>query len=275
MEKTGVMYDKFLDEYVSEDAVRKYTTLTAGYGITHLLRHEYASIYLKAVNTYLRPTMSQPLRLLEFGCGGGMNITRLVSLLAEQRIPVERAYGTDFSPRLLEAAQEEAKTYLPLGLAKKVRFFVARNEKLKQDLLDKLSPDEDLVGKFDLIIGVNTFRYCHRLGKELDCAEDIFQLLRPGGICINIDMNAGFPAFRSRLRRRDIDQAECYLPRLEEYSAPFRAAGFELLDEKNFCWIPHSAGALLTRTCQVASPFLNLVARKRAMRSLVVARKPA
>jgi 2-polyprenyl-3-methyl-5-hydroxy-6-metoxy-1,4-benzoquinol methylase len=166
MEKTGVMYDKFLDEYVSEDAVRKYTTLTAGYGITHLLRHEYASIYLKAVNTYLRPTMSQPLRLLEFGCGGGMNITRLVSLLAEQRIPVERAYGTDFSPRLLEAAQEEAKTYLPLGLAKKVRFFVARNEKLKHDLLDKLSPDEDLVGKFDLIIGVNTFRYCHRLGER-------------------------------------------------------------------------------------------------------------
>jgi hypothetical protein len=275
MEKAGVMYEKFLDEYVSEDAVRKYTTLTAGYGITHLLRHEYASIYLNAVDKYLRPSTSRPLRLLEFGCGGGMNITRLVALLAEKKIPVERAYGTDFSPRLVEAAGEESKAYLPAGLAKKVRFFVARNEKLREDLVGQLGQGEDPVGSFDLIIGVNTFRYCHRLGKELECAQDIFRLVRAGGVCINIDMNAGFPAFRSRLRRNDTDQAECYLPTLKEYSAPFKTAGFEVLEEKNFCWIPHSAGVPLTRACQIASPFLNLVARKRAMRSLVIARKPA
>ena len=30
MEKTEQIYDKFLEEYVSEDAVRKYTTETAG-----------------------------------------------------------------------------------------------------------------------------------------------------------------------------------------------------------------------------------------------------
>lgn len=275
MEKTGVMYEKFLDEYVSEDAVRKYTTLTAGYGITHLLRHEYARIYMNAVDTYLHPSMSRPLRLLEFGCGGGMNITRLVELLEEKKIPVERAYGTDFSPRLVEAAGVEAKAYLPAELAKKVRFFVARNEKLEEDLAEGLGGRENLPGSFDLIIGVNTFRYCHRLGKELDCAKDIFRLLRSGGICINIDMNAGFPAFRSRLRRNDLDQAECYLPTLQEYSSPFKTAGFEVLQEKNFCWIPHSAGSVLTRTCQIASPFLNIVARKRAMRSLVIARKPA
>lgn len=274
MEKTGVMYEKFLDEYVSEDAVRKYTTLTAGYGITHLLRHEYARIYMNAVDTYLHPSISRPLRLLEFGCGGGMNVTRLVELLAERKIPVDRAYGSDFSPRLVEAAGVEAKVYLPAELAKKLRFFVARNEKLKDDLAEGLG-GEDPDGSFDLIIGVNTFRYCHRLGKELDCAEDIFRLLRPGGICINIDMNAGFPAFRSRLRRNDLDDAECYLPTLEEYSTPFQAAGFEVLRRKNFCWIPHSAGLLLTRACQIASPFLNLIAQKRAMRSLVIARKPA
>ena len=275
MAKTEVMYEKFLDEYVSEDAVRKYTTLTAGYGITHLLRHEYAQIYLNAVEKYLRPSTSTPLRLLEFGCGGGMNITRLVELLAESKIPVESAYGTDFSPRLVEAAGTEAKAYLPAVLAKKLQFFVARNEKLKDDLVEALGEGKEIAGSFDLIIGVNTFRYCHRIGKELDCAQDIYQLLRPGGVCINIDMNAGFPAFRSRLRRQDLDQAECYLPTLEEYSAPFKAAGFEVLKRGNFCWIPHSAGVLLTRGCQIASPFLNLVARKRAMRSLVIARKPA
>jgi SAM-dependent methyltransferase len=275
MEKTGVMYEKFLDEYVSDDAVRKYTTLTAGYGISHLLRHDYARIYVRAVDSYLRQQPSQPLRLLEFGCGGGMNITRLMELLAEKEIPVERAYGTDFSPRLVEAAGVEAKAYLPSGLAKKVRFFVARNEKLAQDLKEGIGTGDDPAGSFDLIIGVNTFRYCHRIGKELDCAQDIFQLLRPGGICVNIDMNAGFPAFRSRLRRNDLDQAECYLPKLAEYSGPFKAAGFEVLEEKNFCWVPHSAGVLLTRTCQIASPLLNLFARKKAMRSLVIARKPA
>ena len=51
MEKTGLMYRKFLDEYVSEDAVRKYTTETAGYGITHLLRNDYARIYIDVVDS--------------------------------------------------------------------------------------------------------------------------------------------------------------------------------------------------------------------------------
>jgi SAM-dependent methyltransferase len=275
MEKTEVMYEKFLDEYVSEDAVRKYTTLTAGHGITHLLRHEYARIYLNALDKYLLPGTSRPLRLLEFGCGGGMNITRLLSLLVEKKIPIDQAYGTDFSPRLVEAAGQEAKAYLPASLAKKVQFYVARNERLQEDLVEALGNGKEIAGSFDLIIGVNTFRYCHRIGKELDCAQNILRLLRPGGICINIDMNAGFPAFRSRLRRNDLDNPECYLPTLEEYSAPFKASGFEVLQQKNFCWIPHSAGVLMTRACQLASPFLNMVARKRAMRSLVIARRAA
>ena len=104
MEKTGQMYEKFLDEYVSEDAVRKYTTETAGYGVTYLLRNDYARIYLNVVDSYLRTSAARPLRLLEFGCGGGMNITRLISLLEEKQVPVECAYGTDFSPRLVQAA---------------------------------------------------------------------------------------------------------------------------------------------------------------------------
>ena len=113
MENTEPLYDKFFDEYVSDDAVRKYTTLTAGYGITHLLEHDYAQIYEKAVDTYLRSSTAKPLRLLEFGCGAGMNITRLVALLAKKGVQVDCAYGTDFSPRLVEAAGEEARTFLP------------------------------------------------------------------------------------------------------------------------------------------------------------------
>ena len=275
MEKTEELYDKFLDEYVSEQAVRKYTWETAGYGVSYLLRHDYASIYLEAVNSLLRSSNGRPLRLLEFGCGAGMNITQLVKLLDEKQIPVEVAYGTDFSPRLVEVAREEVKAAIPPHLAKKISFYVAHNELLESDLLRELGGKKDRLGKFDLIIGVNTFRYCHRLGKQVECAQDIRRLLSPGGVCVNIDMNNRFPAFRSNLRRKDKDTEECYLPTLAEYAAPFEAAGFEMIKKQNFCWIPHSAGRGLTFACRAAGPFLNLVASSRAMRSLIVARNPA
>lgn len=276
MESTTQMYKQFLDEYGSDGAVLKYTTETAGYGISYLLRNDYAKVYLGVVNSYLRGLPPRPLRLLEFGCGGGMNITRMVALLEGQGIPVESACGTDFSPRLVQAAVEEAKTYLPACLADKLSFHVARNEQLAQDLSKGIGiPAETLADTFDLIVGVNTFRYCHRLHKEDDCAQDIRRLLRPGGLCIIIDMNNRFPAFRSRLNGSDRDPVACYLPTLDEYASPFKTAGLEILQQENFCWIPHSAGRTLAFCCHLMSPFLNLVARSRAMRSLVVVRKPA
>jgi SAM-dependent methyltransferase len=273
MEKTEQINEKFLDEYGSEDAVRKYTTGTAGFGINYLLRNDYARVYLDAVDSYLRTSPPRPLRLLEFGCGAGMNIITLVSLLERKGISVECAYGTDFSARLVDSAVQEAKSSLTPELAKKLTFHVARNERLAEDLaVARGKPVADLVGFFHLIIGVNTFRYCHRLGKEQDCAADIYRLLRPGGVCVNIDMNNRFPAFRSHLKH-SADPAECYLPSLEEYASPFKNAGFEVKKKENFCWIPHSAGRSLTNCCRLASPLLNLVARGRAMRSLVVGRK--
>jgi len=276
MPKTVEMYEKFLEEYGSEDAVRKYSTGTAGFGINYLLHHDYAKVYLSAVNSYLQTSPARPLRLLEFGCGGGMNIIGLVSLLEGKGVPVECAYGTDFSQTLVQTAMQEAKASLSPGLAGKLRFNVARNERLLEDLAAAYSkPVEEWVGSFDLIVGVNTFRYCHRLGKQQDCAADIYRLLRPGGVCIMIDMNDRFPAFRSHLKGGVEDPTECYLPSLEEYASPFKGAGFEINKKENFCWIPHSAGRTLTLCCRLASPLLNLVARSRAMRSLVVARKPA
>jgi len=273
MENTEQINEKFLEEYGSEDAVRKYTTGTAGFGINYLLRNDYARVYLEAVDSYLRTSPPRPLRLLEFGCGAGMNIITLVSLLERKGIPVACAYGTDFSPRLVDSAVQEAKSSLTPELAKKLTFHVARNERLAEDLaVARGKPVADLLGFFDLIIGVNTFRYCHRLGKEQDCAADIYRLLRPGGVCVNIDMNNRFPAFRSHLKH-SADPAECYLPSLEEYATPFKNAGFEIKKKENFCWIPHSAGRSLTNCCRLASPLLNLVARGRAMRSLVVGRK--
>ena len=97
----------------------------------------------------------------------------------------------------------------------------------------------------------------------------------PGGVCVNIDMNNRFPVFRSKFKRAVEDETECYVPTLEEYASPFKTAGFEITKKQNFCWIPHSAGRALTLSGRLPSPFLNLVARSRAMRSLIVARKPA
>ena len=276
MQNTAHINEKFLEEYGSHDAVLKYSRSTAGYGINYLLGHDYARVYVEAVNSYLHTTPGRPLRLLEFGCGAGMNIISLVSLLEGEGIPVECAYGTDFSPTLVQSAMEDAKASLSPDLAAKLSFCVGRNEKLVEDLATARGKSaKDLAGCFDLILGVNTFRYCHRLGKEQDCAADIYSLLRPGGVCINIDMNDRFPAFRSRFRDARQDPTETYTPSLEKYALPFKKAGFEVVREENFCWIPHSAGTALTLCCRLATPLLNLVARSRAMRSLVVARKPA
>jgi SAM-dependent methyltransferase len=218
--------------------------------------------------------------MLEFGCGAGMNLLHLVSVLRREGIQVERAVGTDFSPVLIEAAQREGKDYLREEEQRNIGFYVAKNETLMDDLSSALGTRRsELENSFDFILGVNTIRYCHRAGKQVDCARDIFNLLAPGGVCVVIDMNDRFPAFRSalknKLRSNKENEEECYLPSLEEYTAPFRQAGFEVSRSEHFCWIPHSAGGFMCSLLSRMSPVLNLVARSRAMRSLVVSRKPA
>ena len=202
----------------------------------------------------------------------GMNLIRLVRQLDARKVPVEAAYGTDFSGTLVNRARQEAVAYLPKEQRSRVSFHVARNERLADDLNG--ASGADLSGSFDLIIGVNTFRYCHRLNAQDACALDIKRLLRPGGVSVMIDMNDRFPLFRSRLQAAPDDPNEAYLPSLGEYASPFEKAGFEMLKKTNFCWIPHSAGAGMTVLGRALTPFLNLVARRFAMRTLVVARKP-
>src|SRR5215469_11277613 len=86
---TADMYRKFVDEYDSDSGVRKYTSGTAGYGISYLLTHDYARLYLEVVDSYLKTSPPKPLRVLEFGCGGGMNIIHLLTLLDRHGIPVD------------------------------------------------------------------------------------------------------------------------------------------------------------------------------------------
>ena len=270
--------DTFFREYTSQDAILKYTKATAGFGISYLLDHDYKTVYLDALRHLSAPTL-HGIRMLEFGWGGGMNLLHLVSVLGRNGYKIESAIGTDFSPVLIEAANRETESYLSPRDRGHVRFCVAKNETLVDELSTALGQEPSkLENSFHFIIGVNTIRYCHRAGKQVDCARDILRLLAPGGVCVVIDMNNRFPVFRSalknKLRGKKEQELECYVPSLEEYTAPFHQSGFEVSRSEHFCWVPHSAGRLMTRLFDSLSPVLNMIAPSRAMRSLVVAQKP-
>jgi SAM-dependent methyltransferase len=267
----------FFDEYTSQDAILKYTRATAGFGIGYLLDHEYKDVYCQALDRLPALVKERGVRILEFGCGGGMNLIHLILMLREKGLKVEGAVGTDFSPALIEAAKREAKTYLREEDRHRIAFQVARNESLIEDLANTTGTESARwANSFHFILGVNTIRYCHRGQRETDCARDLMALLTPGGICVVIDMNDRFPAFRSTLKNRfrRINQAECYLPALSEYAEPFERIGFDILRKEHFCWIPHSAGKFLCLLMRGMSPILGTIAPSRAMRSLVVVQKP-
>jgi SAM-dependent methyltransferase len=272
-----VTNDVFLAEYTSRNAIFTYSRATAGLGINYLLDHDYKDVYLQALGLLPAGVVEQGIRVLEFGCGAGMNLLHLLWVLRREGINVASALGTDFSPVLIETARAEAKSYVDQQQRDKIQFCVARNETLIGDISASAgSARTTLADSFHFILGVNTVRYCHAIGKELENARDIFSLLAPGGICVVIDMNNRFPVFRSDVRNwfRLHKEEECYVPSLEEYVLPFARTGFELIRQEHFCWVPHSAGRFRLQLMKAMSPMLNRVAKSRAMRSLVVARKP-
>lgn len=267
---TTLTNDSYWREYTSKNAISTYSRGTAGFGIGYLLDHDYKNIYLDALNSLPPKMREKEIRILEFGCGAGMNLLHLASVLNRQGISFS-AIGTDFSPVLIDAARREAN-----GL-RGFQFHIAKNEQLIKDLSAALRTEQAKIEKsFHFVFGVNTIRYCHDSKTEMDNARDIFNLLVPGGICAVIDMNNRFPCFRSDLRNRlrRVKEKECYVPSLEEYTAPFIKTGFEILRAEHFCWVPHSSGKLVCNFFRIVSPLLNAVARSRAMRSLVVARRP-
>ena len=277
MRPTTINENVFFEEYTSHEALVKYTRATAGYGISYLLDRDYKRVYLDAIRQLPQGALRRGVRILEFGCGGGMNLLHLVSVLNGEGIRVEKAIGTDFSPTLVEAARREAKVYLREDMQQKVEFHVAKNERVLGDLSSASGiATATLKSSFDFVLGVNTMRYCHQAGLESDCARDIFELLAPGGICVVIDMNNQFPCFRSDMKARLSGRVEeeCYVPTLEEYTKPFAQVGFEVLQSNHFCWVPHSSGRMMCRLLSLMSPMLSMVVPTRAMRSLVVARKP-
>jgi SAM-dependent methyltransferase len=269
--------EAFFREYTSQAAIAKYSRATAGCGISYLLDHDYKEIYLEALRLLPVEIQQGGLRVLEFGCGAGMNLLQLVSLLTRQGMRVASAVGTDFSPVLIETAKREAKSYLRENEFSGLEFHIARSESIISDIAASIGKARNsFENSFHFILGVNTIRYCHAANTEMDNVREIFNLLAPGGVCVVIDMNNRFPLFRSELRNRirRKKKPQCYIPSLEEYTEPFVRVGFEVLRSEHFCWVPHSAGELMTGLLARMSPVLNTIAKSRAMRSLVVSRKP-
>jgi SAM-dependent methyltransferase len=271
------MNDVYLKEYESGETVRKYLAETAGHGIAYVLESIYGPLYRGILDDLTGQGLAKSgFRVIEYGCGGGMNLLWIVRQILDRKLPLDLACGTDFASPMVEAATKECAATLGGRDGGKVTFHTIANENLAAELPGALgrSPAE-ILGSFHFIVGVNTFRYCFRLGKQAESARGIFSLLRPGGITVMIDMNHHFPFFRSKFRSKEgMTREQYYLPTLAEYDAVFRAAGFEIVTRKNFCWIPHSAGPGMTRTLRAISPVLNTLFRRFATRSLIVARKP-
>lgn len=267
----------YLEEYSADGAVQKYVSDSAGSGIAYLLQHVYGPLYEEQIDKLVKQNGGKAgFRVLEYGCGGGMNLIWIVRRLLDRQIKVDLATGTDFSAKMVEAARNEAFSSLPGPAGNCVSFHTVANESLDRDLPKELGlPLSKLQNSFDLIVGVNTFRYCFRLGSEAKSAGDIFSLLRPGGRSVMIDMNRSFPFFRSKLRpRSNTPKEQSYLPSLDEYATVFGKVGFEIETKKNFCWVPHSASPGMVVALRTLSPVLQALFSPFAMRSLIVARKP-
>jgi SAM-dependent methyltransferase len=265
----------YLEEYESQQAVPKYVSGTAGAGIAYVLQNVYGPIYADLLDKMsAQAAQDGGFRILEYGCGGGMNLLWIVRHVLQKGQPLALACGTDFSSKMVAACEQEVREALHPRDFDKVCFRQIANENLVRELPKALKREnQELLGSFHLIIGVNTFRYCFRLGNETESARGIYSLVRPGGYTVMIEMNHNFPLFRSRLRRDSVPKEQRYLPTLEQYAGVFRHAGFELQTVKNFCWIPHSASSTAVRLLGAASPLLQTLFPSFATRSLVIGRK--
>ncbi len=270
--------NRCLQVYSKDAVVKRYVSETAGDGIHYLLRNIYGPIYLENIKNFQTETDYRGgLRFLEFGCGGGMNLLYLINLLTEHKLPINDGYGTDISEAMLLAARRDAESVLPQSQIKnKVHFILAPNEHVIDDISSGVNKHKsEISNSFHFVFGVNTFRYCIRENKQKECAENLFDLLEKGGRCVMIDMNKHFPLYRSRIRFMLTRSKErFYLPDLDEYASPFENAGFEIVEKRNFCWIPHSSCNLRFRLCRFINPYFDRIAPGFGMRSMVVARKP-
>jgi SAM-dependent methyltransferase len=273
--------------YTQPEVMTRYLPSSACPGVGYAVSHVYGAIYQSIIGSIVahRPQHHE-FRVLEYGCGGGMNLLQLIQIFRAQGVGLTSAIGTDLSWSMINAAHKEAGQRLPAELKHLVRYFVARNETLAEDLAFGLGRNpQELHNTFDLALGVNTFRFTHRLKKDGDCARDLFAMLQPGGYSIMIDMNR-YLRFRGS-RIHDLltgASRRSYIPSLAEYSRPFHEAGFGITCARTFfcftqlpfgTWMPGKLNGALLALCRSRKGMFDACFPRFAQHALVIARKPS
>ncbi len=92
-----VSTDVYMQEYTRDDIIARYISDSAGDGYRVHLHHVYAPTYLRAIRELIssRPK-GHKFRVMEYGCGGGMNLLRIAELLRSEGAALESGYGAGF-----------------------------------------------------------------------------------------------------------------------------------------------------------------------------------
>jgi SAM-dependent methyltransferase len=249
--------------YARPEKVRIYRRATASKGKLHMLRAVYAPLVADAARVALEQTHATAIRALEFGCGAGLGTQALMDELIRTGIDVELIVGADAEPAMIAAAQHDLAE-CDFGCAsQRVAYVVASHERLSTEVPAALGISaRKLAESFQLAFGLSTFRHTIQDGTAAQSVRELHRLLSPGGRLVVIDLNNRFPYRMPRL------------PTLEDYVRLFADGGFEIEATRHVGWIPHSADGLAFLLARAASQTLHRIAPSRAMRSVVVARKP-
>ena len=84
--------DAYLMEYTDDNTIDRYITNTAGKGIQYVLAHVYGPLYSEIIDSIcIKAGSNKDFRVLEYGCGAGMNLIYIVRLLFSKGVPIVEA----------------------------------------------------------------------------------------------------------------------------------------------------------------------------------------
>ncbi|MCO6437096.1 MAG: methyltransferase domain-containing protein [Phycisphaerae bacterium] len=178
--------------------------------------------------TYYEPFLTRHVpagsRVLELGCGTGV-YTRW---LTDRGCTVT---AMDISPAMIEQARKRSPD---------ATYVVGDCERPLEHL-----PEEDRRDAFDIILGINTFSYYPNKESAL---KGYYNLLKPGGRIVFIDMNGTCPLYRIMKWTGKNEMPQWYPHirqsndrRLRELAG---AAGLRIAGLTHFVFIPNALGSL-------------------------------
>ncbi len=120
----------------------------------------------------LQYVRASPLSVLDIGCGDGIVLETVM-----RAFPVERAVALDGSPAMLEKAEAR---FTDLGLFSNLVEFV------EADFSDPSWLNHLPIRKFDAVVSAFAIHHCED-DRKRQIYREIFDLLNPGGVFVNIE----------------------------------------------------------------------------------------